>query len=125
MGHGRSPTLPSLSVFFSPFLKSFPFHRGTAAARPSVSGEQNEEERAERSRLTIEWKKVCFSSVLSQPSLVGQEDRLQPVHQSHTDGPSTLVKKPSPALTFLAQAAQTDRARDGKRDLKQCAFLQV
>lgn len=53
-GHGRSPTPPSLFTFFSLFLKSFPFHWGTAAARPSVSGEQNEEERAERSRLTIE-----------------------------------------------------------------------
>lgn len=75
-GHGRSPTPPSLSVFFSPFLKSFPFHWGTAAARPSVSGEQNEEERAERSRLTMEGegengkKFVSAQSFLGHPWLV-------------------------------------------------------
>lgn len=65
--------------FFSPFLKSFSFHWGTAAARPSVSGERNEEERAERSRLTIEGeganeegkkKFVSAQSFLDHPWLV-------------------------------------------------------
>lgn len=37
-------------------------------------------------------------------TILGWSRRLQSDHQLHTDGPSTLVKKPSPALTFLAQA---------------------
>lgn len=116
--------------FFSPFLKSFPFRWGTAAARPSVSGERNEEERAERSRLTIEGegegenegeKKSLFllgpfSTILGwsrKPSAVGS-----PVAHRwpfHT-GEETFTCPDLPSAS---------RARDGKRDLKQCAFLQV
>lgn len=79
----RSISHPAFSFrffYFSSFLKSFPFRWGTAAARPSVSGERNEEERAERSRLTIEGKRenegrgekkfVSAQSLLDHPWLV-------------------------------------------------------
>ncbi len=62
---------------------------------------------------------------LAGPSLAGQGDRCQSDHQPHTDGPSTPVKKPWPALTSPTQAVQTDKAQDGKIDLKQCTFFQV